>query len=161
MFVADGHAEIEATWKIYQRVITAYREPDGSQGKQLMQALIDAVTAGVPEALTEVIPLGRTLKRRAGDILAYFDRPGTSNGPAEALELGHCLRLPAEGPCECELMLSCPKFLTTSEYAPETPGTAGARGRARQRRADSRVAARNRTSPGNTAPHQGPSQQTR
>lgn len=34
------------------------------------------------------------------------------------LELGHCLRLPAEGPCECELMLSCPKFLTTSEYAP-------------------------------------------
>lgn len=34
------------------------------------------------------------------------------------LELGHCLRLPAEGPCECELMLSCSKFLTTSEYAP-------------------------------------------
>jgi len=35
------------------------------------------------------------------------------------LELGHCLRLPAEGPCECELMLSCPKFLTTTEYAPK------------------------------------------
>ncbi|UTT69369.1 site-specific integrase [Arthrobacter sp. DNA4] len=34
------------------------------------------------------------------------------------LELGHCLRLPAEGPCECELMLTCPKFLTTTEYAP-------------------------------------------
>ncbi|MEV8133523.1 tyrosine-type recombinase/integrase [Pseudarthrobacter oxydans] len=34
------------------------------------------------------------------------------------LELGHCLRLPAEGPCECDLMLSCPKFLTTSEYVP-------------------------------------------
>lgn len=34
------------------------------------------------------------------------------------LELGHCLRLPAEGPCECEMMLTCPKFLTTSEYAP-------------------------------------------
>lgn len=34
------------------------------------------------------------------------------------LELGHCLRLPAEGPCECELMLACPKFLTTGEYAP-------------------------------------------
>jgi len=34
------------------------------------------------------------------------------------LELGHCLRLPAEGPCESGLMLSCPKFLTTSEYAP-------------------------------------------
>ena len=34
------------------------------------------------------------------------------------LELGHCLRLPAEGPCECDLALTCPKFLTTSEYAP-------------------------------------------
>jgi hypothetical protein len=34
------------------------------------------------------------------------------------LELGHCLRLPAEGPCECDLVLTCPKFVTTSEYAP-------------------------------------------
>ncbi len=34
------------------------------------------------------------------------------------LELGHCLRLPAEGPCECDLVLTCPKFLTTSDYAP-------------------------------------------
>jgi integrase len=34
------------------------------------------------------------------------------------LELGHCLRTPAEGPCECDLVLTCSKFLTTSEYAP-------------------------------------------
>ncbi|GAA3707573.1 hypothetical protein GCM10022204_26870 [Microlunatus aurantiacus] len=34
------------------------------------------------------------------------------------LELGHCLRTPAEGPCECDLMLTCSKFLTTSDYAP-------------------------------------------
>jgi hypothetical protein len=34
------------------------------------------------------------------------------------LELGHCLRLPAEGPCECDLVLTCPKFVTTSEYPP-------------------------------------------
>ena len=34
------------------------------------------------------------------------------------LELGHCLRLPAEGPCECDLVLTCPKFITTSDYAP-------------------------------------------
>jgi transposase len=25
------------------------------------------------------------LKKRAADILAYFDRPGTSNGPTEAI----------------------------------------------------------------------------
>lgn len=34
------------------------------------------------------------------------------------LELGHCLRLPAEGPCECDLYLSCAKFVTTPEYVP-------------------------------------------
>jgi integrase len=34
------------------------------------------------------------------------------------LELGRCLRLPAEGPCECDLYLACAKFVTTPEYAP-------------------------------------------
>lgn len=34
------------------------------------------------------------------------------------LELGRCLRLPQEGPCECDLYLSCAKFVTTPEYAP-------------------------------------------
>ncbi len=34
------------------------------------------------------------------------------------LELGHCLRLPQEGPCECDLYLNCAKFVTTREYAP-------------------------------------------
>src|SRR5229473_1114675 len=34
------------------------------------------------------------------------------------LELGHCLRLPQEGPCECDLYLTCAKFVTTREYAP-------------------------------------------
>ncbi len=34
------------------------------------------------------------------------------------LELGHCLRLPAEGPCECELFFTCSRFVTTPAYAP-------------------------------------------
>jgi hypothetical protein len=34
------------------------------------------------------------------------------------LELGHCLRLPQEGPCECDLYLTCAKFVTTRQYAP-------------------------------------------
>lgn len=34
------------------------------------------------------------------------------------LELGHCLRLPQERPCECDLYLSCAKVITTSAYAP-------------------------------------------
>jgi transposase len=35
--------------------------------------------------LKELKKMGGTLKRRAADILAYFDRPGTSNGPTEAI----------------------------------------------------------------------------
>lgn len=34
------------------------------------------------------------------------------------LELGHCLRLPAEGPCECDMYLTCAKFVTTPAYVP-------------------------------------------
>lgn len=34
------------------------------------------------------------------------------------LELGRCLRLPQEGPCECDLYLTCARFVTTPEYAP-------------------------------------------
>jgi len=50
-----------------------------------MSALIESVSTGVPKALSEVITLGRNLKKRAADVLAYFDRPGTSNGPTEAI----------------------------------------------------------------------------
>ena len=50
-----------------------------------MRNLIESVSRGVPAALTEIITLGRTLTRRAADILAYFDRPRTSNGPTEAI----------------------------------------------------------------------------
>lgn len=41
-----------------------------------------------------------------------------SNFLKTELELGHCLRLPAEGPCECDLCLTCAKFVTTPDYAP-------------------------------------------
>jgi integrase len=34
------------------------------------------------------------------------------------MELGGCLRLPEEGPCECDLFLLCGKFFTTEEHAP-------------------------------------------
>jgi transposase len=59
-------------------MIAAYREPDRERGRELMRHLIDSISRGVPAALTEVITLGRTLTKRAADILAYFDRPGTS-----------------------------------------------------------------------------------
>ncbi len=85
VFAVEEHVEVEATWGIYQRIVAAYREPDKVKGKQMMQAVIDALRSGVPAALVEIRRLGRTLKQRAADVLAFFDRPGTSNGPTEAI----------------------------------------------------------------------------
>jgi hypothetical protein len=60
-------------------------------------------------------PLAETL--RAGqlgqDALDWLK----TNFYKTALELGHCLRLPQEGPCECDLYLTCAKFVTTPHYA--------------------------------------------
>jgi len=85
LFAVDAHVEVEATWGIYQRMIAAYREPDRTQGRQLIEELIASVTSGVPTALTEIRRLGRTLKQRATDVLAYFEWSGTSHGPTEAI----------------------------------------------------------------------------
>ncbi|WP_346037079.1 transposase, partial [Brevibacterium picturae] len=49
------------------------------------QAVIDVLSAGLPAGLIELRRLGRTLKRRAADVLAFFTRPGTSNGPTESI----------------------------------------------------------------------------
>ncbi|MHB1614171.1 MAG: ISL3 family transposase [Actinomycetes bacterium] len=85
LFGVEDHVQVEATWGIYQRMIAAYREPDPTKGKQLMTTLIASVSHGVPNALTELRTLGRTLSKRAEDVVASFDRPGTSNGPTEAM----------------------------------------------------------------------------
>ena len=85
LFADEAHLEIEATWGIYQRMIAAYRHEDRRRGRELMVKLIESVSTGVPKALVEITKLGRTLTKRAEDVLAYFDRPGTSNGPTEAI----------------------------------------------------------------------------
>ncbi len=74
------HVEVEATWGIYRRMIAAYRDPDRARGRETMRAVISSISTRVPAALREVCRLGRTLTKRAADVLAYFDRPGTSNG---------------------------------------------------------------------------------
>ena len=85
VFTIDAHVEVEATWGVYQRIVAAYRDPDRAAGRRALQAVIDSLRRGVPEALVELRKLGRTLHRRVGDVLAYFDLPGTSNGPTEAI----------------------------------------------------------------------------
>jgi len=60
---------------------SAYRKPDRHAAKTALATVIDALSHDVPPALTELITLGRTLRRRAPDVLAYFDRPGKSAPP--------------------------------------------------------------------------------
>ncbi|MEE8869125.1 MAG: ISL3 family transposase [Acidipropionibacterium acidipropionici] len=85
LFADEAHTELEVTWAAYQRMVTAYRDPDPARGRDLMNKLIASLASGVPKALVEITKLGRTLKKRAADVLAYFDRPSTSNGPTEAI----------------------------------------------------------------------------
>lgn len=85
LFANPNHLEVEAAWSVYQRMVTAYREPDRKLGKFIMAAVISSLAEDVPEQFFELRRLGRTLRRRAADILAFFDRPGTSNGPTEAI----------------------------------------------------------------------------
>jgi integrase len=56
---------------------------------------------------------------RAGALSASAVDWLRSNFLKTELELGHCLRLPSEGPCECDLYLNCSRFVTTPTYAPQ------------------------------------------
>ena len=51
----------------------------------MMDKVIAALSKKVPDSLTELGKRGRTLTKRAADVRAYFDRPGASNGPTEAI----------------------------------------------------------------------------
>jgi len=82
---SDEHVQVEVPWAVYQRIVAACRDPDRAAGRRQLRAVINSLARGVPTALHELRRLGRTLARRAADILAYFDLPGTSNGPTEAL----------------------------------------------------------------------------
>ena len=54
---------------------------DPGLGKYLMQRLIDSLRQAVPDGLEEIQTLARTLISRSQNVLAYFDRPRTSNDP--------------------------------------------------------------------------------
>ena len=84
LFANDAHVEVETTWGVYQAMIAAYRDPDRAAGRAAFTDLIERLGTA-PTPLKELRKLGRTLTQRAADVLAYFDRPGTSNGPTEAI----------------------------------------------------------------------------
>jgi transposase len=85
VFADQRHVEVQTTWAVYQDIVAAYRNPDRRAGKAMLTKTIETISKAVPAQLAELVTLGRTLKRRAADVLAYFDRPRTSNGPTEAI----------------------------------------------------------------------------
>jgi transposase len=80
-----AHVQVQTTWAVYQQIVAAYRNPDRAAAKTALTAIITTISHAVPAVLTELTTLGRTLHRRAADLLAYFDRHHTSNGPTEAI----------------------------------------------------------------------------
>ena len=80
----DDYVALEVTWMFYQDLIQVYGHPKKSEGKKLMDRIINTLRKGLPKGLEELAQLGRTLSRRREDVLAYFDI-GASNGPVEAI----------------------------------------------------------------------------
>ena len=85
MFADQRHVAFKVTWNLYQSVIEAYQADQPAEGKKLMTRLITSIHSGVPAGLEELRSLRQTMKRRRDDILTFFDHPGTSNGPTEAV----------------------------------------------------------------------------
>ncbi|WP_147680693.1 transposase, partial [Actinomyces ruminicola] len=83
LFADPQNTPVEVMWGVHQKIMAAYRAKTPAEGKQLMSKVIDSLKTGVPDALEELKSLGKTLTNRRGDIIAYFDHPGTSNGPTE------------------------------------------------------------------------------
>lgn len=80
----EEYVALEVTWLFYQDLIAAYGHPKKSEGRKLVERVINTIRSGVPAGLEELAQLGRTLWRRREDVLAYFD-VGASNGPVEAI----------------------------------------------------------------------------
>ena len=85
MFTDERHAAFKVTWGLYQSVIEAYQADQPTKGKKIITRLITNIHSDVPASLEELRSLGQTMKQHRDDILAFFDLPGTSNGPTEAV----------------------------------------------------------------------------
>ena len=86
---------------VYQKIIACYAQEDRGKGRGMMAELIDSLAVrGSAPGCPGLVTLGRTLKRRMADILAFFDHPNGANRPTEAINgrletlRGHSPRLP-------------------------------------------------------------------
>lgn len=58
LFAGDAHVEVEATWGVYQRMISAYRPTDRAQARELMTSLITDLSTGGPSRWPSSSPWG-------------------------------------------------------------------------------------------------------
>lgn len=84
--LADPRYEaLTRIWSVYQGIIAAYENSKKQAGRARLASIIDALDTENTRGIPELGSLARTLKRRRGDVLAYFTHPGSSNGPTEAI----------------------------------------------------------------------------
>ena len=55
LFAVGAHVAVDVTWRVYQQMIAAYRHADRTQGRALLNKLIDRLRRGVPAALSELV----------------------------------------------------------------------------------------------------------
>ena len=80
----DPDWEVTIAWHCAQRLRAIYHAPTPAEGRALAERLLDSLpTCPIPG----VARLGRTLRAWRGELLAYFDTGGASNGPTEAMNL--------------------------------------------------------------------------
>lgn len=77
LLAVEDHDEVEVTWQVYQRLIVACHEPDLAKGRARITKLITNLRSAYPVAPREAITRGQTMKKRAADVLAHFNRPDT------------------------------------------------------------------------------------
>mgnify|MGYP001623579547 CR=1 FL=1 len=85
LFGDERNEPLRVMWGSYQKIIACYAEPDRRKARSMMRELVDSINARPANAPGELMTLARTLKRRLGDVLAYFDHDHSGNGPTEAV----------------------------------------------------------------------------
>lgn len=81
-----ANTALRLTHGAYQKIIRYHAQEDRRKGRSMMAEPIEALNAkGAAPGCPELAALGRTLKRRMGDVLAFFDWEHSANGPIEAI----------------------------------------------------------------------------
>jgi transposase len=79
----DPRDEVNVAWQCYQRLRSIYHATPAT-GREIAQKVLNSFhTCPIPE----VAKLGRTLRAWRGQVLAYFDTSGVSNGGTEAINM--------------------------------------------------------------------------